>query len=83
MVFNETFHEGLLQADTTNIGKSKTRLIEVGSQHIQLLQPRGSARGERNNLAFLKFINIYALICVYQFILHYLLLSNAVIFGVS
>ena len=44
---------------------------------------RGSVRGERNSLAFLKFVNIYALICVYQFILHYLLLSNAVIFGVS
>ena len=38
---------------------------------------RGSVRGEKNSLAFLKFVNIYALICVYQFILHYLLLSNA------
>ena len=44
---------------------------------------RGSVRGEKNSLAFLKFVNIYALICVYQFILHYLLLLNAVIFGVS
>ena len=56
---------------------------DFSNSKLTTMPNRGSVRGERNSLAFLKFVNIYALICVYQFILHYLLLSNAVIFGVS
>ena len=47
------------------------------------LLSKGSVRGERNSLAFFMYVNIYALVCVYQIILHYSLqadLINVVIF---